>query len=39
LLPLEEILQAGVQIDFSKRPHNIVGVNKVRISLPTEYID
>lgn len=32
LLPLEEILQASVQIDFSKRRHNIVGVNKVRIS-------
>lgn len=38
LLPLEEVLRAGVQIDFSKRPHNLVGVNKVRTSFPVEYI-
>ena len=33
LLPLEDILQAGVQIDFSRLPHNLVGVNKVRICI------
>ncbi|OAX40897.1 FAD/NAD(P)-binding domain-containing protein, partial [Rhizopogon vinicolor AM-OR11-026] len=34
LLPLEDILQAGVQIDFSRLPHNLVGVNKHLIIYP-----
>ncbi|OAX30898.1 FAD/NAD(P)-binding domain-containing protein, partial [Rhizopogon vinicolor AM-OR11-026] len=34
MLPLEDILQAGVQIDFSRWPHNLVGVNKHIIIFP-----
>lgn len=36
LLPLEEILRAGVQIDFSKRPNNLVGNDKVRNTFTTQ---
>lgn len=35
LLPLEEILRAGVQIDFSKRPNNLFGSDKVRNTFTT----